>query len=218
MINIVLCGGSGTRLWPMSRTLMPKQFVKMFKDSSGKKTSLFQMTVKRNLKVCDKSFIVSNQEQYFLALDQLEELEKSSDNFLLEPIGRNTAPAIALSCFALNRDEIVLVTPSDHIIRDEKSYLDVVDIAKKSAQDGYLVTFGITPTHPETGFGYIQAKKDKSGRVFDVEAFVEKPNIEKAKEYLDAGNFYWNSGMFMFKVGVFLDELKKLSPLFMRLL
>ena len=114
MTNIILCGGSGTRLWPISRTLMPKQFVKLFSNKS-----LFQLTVDRNSKVCDSSYIVSNTEQYFLALDQLEELGKFNNKYLLEPIGRNTAPAIALACMNLDYDEIVLVTPSDHLIKND---------------------------------------------------------------------------------------------------
>ena len=123
MTNIILCGGSGTRLWPISRTLMPKQFVKLF---DGK--SLFQLTAERNSKACDKQMIVSNIEQFFLASDQLEELEDSIFNlqhstFLLEPVGRNTAPAIALACFAMAPDEVILVTPSDHLIKDETAYL-----------------------------------------------------------------------------------------------
>ena len=111
MVNLILCGGSGTRLWPLSRTLMPKQFVKLFNDKS-----LFQLTVERNSNICDEQFIVSNNEQYFLALDQLEELRLLNSRYLLEPIGRNTAPAIALACMALAPEEIVLVTPSDHLI------------------------------------------------------------------------------------------------------
>ncbi len=201
MINIILCGGSGTRLWPISRALMPKQFVKIFDDKS-----LFQLTVERNSKLCDCEFIVSNTEQYFLALDQLEELNKQNSKYLLEPIGRNTAPAIALACLSLDPDEIVLVTPSDHLIKDENEYAKVLSIAKKLAQDGNLVTFGITPTFAETGFGYIEVDED------NVKAFHEKPDFDRATEYLKAGNYYWNSGMFCFKAGVFLQELKKYSP------
>ncbi|MDQ1339785.1 MAG: mannose-phosphate guanylyltransferase, partial [Campylobacterota bacterium] len=181
-----------------SRTLMPKQFVKLFDDKS-----LFQLTVDRNSKVCDKKFIVSNAEQYFLAQDQLEE----SSTFLLEPIGRNTAPAIALACLALNKDEIVLVTPSDHLIKDEKEYEKVLNKAKELAKENNLVTFGITPTFAETGFVYIEIVNE-----FNVKAFHEKPNFETATKYLEAGNYYWNSGMFCFRAGVFLDELKKYSP------
>ena len=201
MTNIILCGGSGTRLWPISRTLMPKQFVKLFDDRS-----LFQLTVNRNTKVCDNQLIVSNREQYFLALDQIEELNIENNSYLLEPIGRNTAPAIALACMLLDKDEIVLVTPSDHLIKNKHEYYKVVKEAQKLAQDNSLVTFGITPTSPEIGFGYIEANRDR------VIAFHEKPNLKKAKEYFNSGNYYWNSGMFCFKAGVFLEELKTYSP------
>ncbi|MBU1667548.1 mannose-1-phosphate guanylyltransferase/mannose-6-phosphate isomerase [bacterium] len=200
MTNIILCGGNGTRLWPISRTLMPKQFVKLFDNKS-----LFQLTVARNAKVCNNQFIVSNAEQYFLALDQLEELGQENNNYLLEPVGRNTAPAIALACLALPKDEIVLVTPSDHLIKDEEAYKKVLEKANELANSDNLVTFGITPSFAETGFGYIEAD------AFDVKAFHEKPNSETATKYLEAGNYYWNSGMFMFKAGVFLDELHKHS-------
>ncbi len=202
MTNIVLCGGSGTRLWPISRTLMPKQFVKMFENQS-----LFQLTVERNKKFCSKNFIVSNSEQYFLALDQARELDEEIETkYLLEPVGRNTAPAIALACFELDYDEIVLVTPSDHLIKNYEEYEKVTLKAKEFASENKLVTFGITPTYSETGFGYIEANG------YDVKAFHEKPDEKVANEYLKAGNYYWNSGMFCFKAGVFLDELKKYSP------
>ncbi len=201
MTNIILCGGNGTRLWPISRTLMPKQFVQLFDGES-----LFQLTVKRNQKACKAQVIVSNAEQYFLAVDQLSEINITKNTFLLEPIGRNTAPAIALACMVLSPDEIVLVTPSDHLIREEKSYLAVIDQAKAQAQNNKLVTFGITPSYPETGFGYIEANG------LDVTSFKEKPDFKTAQSYIDAGNYYWNSGMFCFKAGVFLDELKLHSP------
>ena len=201
MTNMILCGGSGTRLWPISRTLMPKQFVKLFKEES-----LFQLTVKRNQEVCDQQFIVSNAEQYFLAVDQLEELSLTENKFLLEPVGRNTAPAIALACLALDKAEIVLVSPSDHLIKDEVAYADVLQKARLLAEEDNLVTFGITPEYAETGFGYIESNGE------EVRAFHEKPDATTAQKYVDAGNFYWNSGMFCFKAGVFLEELKKYSP------
>ncbi|ABB45008.1 mannose-1-phosphate guanylyltransferase (GDP) [Sulfurimonas denitrificans DSM 1251] len=201
MINIILCGGNGTRLWPISRTLMPKQFVKLFDDKS-----LFQLTVQRNSKICDSQFIVSNAQQYFLASDQLQELKKSNNKYLLEPLGRNTAPAIALACMALDSEDIVLVTPSDHLIKNESEYDKVTKEAKILAQSGNLVTFGIKPSFAQTGFGYIEANGN------DVKAFHEKPDFSTASKYLGAGNYYWNSGMFCFKAGVFLDELKKHSP------
>ncbi|WP_345974988.1 mannose-1-phosphate guanylyltransferase/mannose-6-phosphate isomerase [Sulfurimonas sp. HSL3-7] len=218
MTNIILCGGSGTRLWPLSRTLMPKQFVQLFNSES-----LFQKTVARNQKACDAQFIVSNAEQYFLAVDQIEEMKAGirarragdphethavnyESRYLLEPVGRNTAPAIALACLALDADEIVLVTPSDHLIKDEKAYLEAVEKAKTLAQDDNLVTFGITPQYPETGFGYIEAEGE------DVLSFKEKPDALTAQAYLDAGNYYWNSGMFCFRAGLFLEELQTYSP------
>ena len=201
MTNIILCGGSGTRLWPISRTLMPKQFVKLFDDKS-----LFQLTVERNTKICDKQLIVSNAEQYFLALDQLEELNQTNARYLLEPVGRNTAPAIALGCMDLNEDELVLVTPSDHLIKNQMAYEKVLEKAKVLALENNLVTFGIDPTSAETGFGYIEAEG------LNVKAFHEKPDLDTAISYLNAGNYYWNSGMFCFKAGIFLEELKKYSP------
>lgn len=224
LTNILLCGGSGTRLWPLSRTLMPKQFVKLF---DGK--SLFQLTVERNSKLCNSLFIVSNSEQYFLALDQMEELtihdsqltshnsrftlhdSQLTTHYLLEPVAKNTAPAIALACMALDENEIVLVTPSDHLIKDEKEYVKAVQKAKKLAEQDSLVTFGITPTYAETGFGYIECVDE-----FGVKAFHEKPDLKTAEYYLEQNKnlstYLWNSGMFMFKAGVFLEELKKYSP------
>ena len=142
----------------------------------------------------------------FLALDQLEALNKSNNSYLLEPIGRNTAPAIALACFSLSSEEIVLVTPSDHLIKNETAYMKAVENAEVFANENKLVTFGITPTFAETGFGYIEADG------YEVKAFHEKPDLATAESYVKSGNYYWNSGMFCFKAGVFLDELKKYSP------
>ncbi|MBN2896745.1 MAG: mannose-1-phosphate guanylyltransferase/mannose-6-phosphate isomerase [Campylobacterales bacterium] len=202
MTNIILCGGSGTRLWPMSRTLMPKQFVKLF-DSR----SLFQLTVARNRVTCNRHYIVSNAEQYFIAVDQMHELDPKDDSaFLLEPIGRNTAPAIALACMDIDPEETVLVTPSDHLIKNEAAYLKAIRQAASLAGNGYLVTFGIQPTEANTGYGYIEADGD------NVISFKEKPDAQTAQAYVDAGNFYWNSGMFCFKAGVFLQELQAHAP------
>ena len=203
MINLILCGGCGTRLWPVSRTLMPKQFAKLFDGSS-----LFQGTVVTNSVACESQYVISNAEQYFLAKDQLSELPECGHDprFMLEPVGRNTAPAIALACLSLDPNAIVLVSPSDHIIRKKEEYLKVLAKAEKLAEAGHLVTFGISPTGPETGYGYIEADGE------NVKRFVEKPNLEKAKEYLANGNFFWNSGIFCFKVSTFLGELEKYAP------
>lgn len=204
MINLILCGGCGSRLWPVSRTLMPKQFARLFEGSS-----LFQRTVQTNSIACASQYVISNAEQYFLAKDQLADIgfKKGAGavapRFMLEPVGRNTAPAVTLASLSLDPNEIVLVSPSDHVIRNKDAYAKVLARAQELAEQGNLVTFGITPTAPETGYGYIEAKGE------DVKRFVEKPDLEKAREYLKNGNFYWNSGIFCFKVSTFLEEVQK---------
>lgn len=201
MINLILCGGSGTRLWPLSRKLLPKQFVKLF---DGK--SLFQKTVERNLKNSEKLLVVSNTEQYFLAKDQLNEIQYEDADYLLESVAKNTAPAIALACMRLRAEDVVLVTPADHLIKNEIAYQKAIQQAKSFAEQGYLVTFGIVPSYPETGFGYIESQGN------DVLSFKEKPDAKTAQAYIEAGNYYWNSGMFCFKVGVFLEALAAHHP------
>ena len=208
MVNLVLCGGSGTRLWPISRTLMPKQFAKLFGDKS-----LFQLTLQRNMPYCYSFSIVSSVDQYFLARDQCEPFFSGWEHptFVLEPIARNTAPAIALACMTLEEDVVVLVTPSDHLIRDEEIYAKALERAQILAQEGFMVTFGMAPHYPETGFGYIEAYEET------VTAFHEKPDLQTAQKYLLANTqqtntYYWNSGMFCFKVKTFLEELQLHAP------
>jgi mannose-1-phosphate guanylyltransferase len=199
---VILCGGSGTRLWPVSRTLYPKQFCQLFGDES-----LFQKTISRNIELADSFKVVINQEQYFLGLDQAEQIHaKKPCEFILEPVGRNTAPAIAIAALAANPEEILLVVPSDHLIEKQSDYEQTIKKAMELARTDKLVTFGIKPHYAETGYGYIEA----SG--FDVQSFKEKPDAQTAESYLKAGNFFWNSGMFCFKAGVFLSELKKHTP------
>ncbi|ACM92754.1 mannose-1-phosphate guanylyltransferase/mannose-6-phosphate isomerase [Nautilia profundicola AmH] len=224
MKNIILCGGSGTRLWPLSRKLMPKQFLKLF---DGK--SLFQKTVERNSKISDKLEVITNLDHYFIALDHLEEIDSKftiqNTKFLLEEIGRNTAPAIAFAALESDKNEILFVTPSDHLIKDMDKYNEAVNRAKELAEEGYLVTFGINPTEPNTGYGYIECSIEDLGfssSVFNVKTFHEKPDLAIAEKYLENNSkisdlkpksyYLWNSGMFMFKAGVFLEELQKHSP------
>lgn len=199
MTNILLCGGSGTRLWPLSRANMPKQFLQIFN-----KKSLFSLTLERNLKICSQALVVSNEEQYFLALEQAQDcLKDEKVKFYLETSARNTAAAITLACLSLEKDEIVLVTPSDHLIKNETSYQELVKKAQEFAKSDNLVTFGIMPSYAETGYGYI-----KSQNIYEVEKFIEKPSLQKAQEFLKEGNYFWNSGMFCFRVGYFLEQMQ----------
>ena len=203
MINIIICGGNGTRLWPISRENLPKQFLKMFDNKS-----LYQMTIRANSKICKKGCIISNANQFFLALDQLEDIKNEINwqkvDTVVEPFGRNTAAAIAFGAF-LNND-ILFVTPSDHKIEADEKYYEAIKKAEKFANEGFLVVFGIKPQYPETGYGYIESDGE------NVIKFHEKPDIKTAKEYIKSGNFYWNSGMFMFHSDVYLEELKKYAP------
>ncbi len=199
MTNVILCGGSGTRLWPLSRTLMPKQFIRLFNAKS-----LFDLTLRRNVHA-QKTIIVCNEAHYFLALDECG--GKKIDKFILEPFGKNTAAAITFAALCCDEDEILLITPSDHLIEDEAEYKKALLIAQSYANQNFLVTFGIKPSEPNTGYGYIKA--DKNG---DVERFIEKPNLETAVKFIKEGEYYFNSGMFCFKAGVFLNEMKKYAP------
>lgn len=212
MVNVILCGGSGTRLWPLSRTAYPKQFVDLVGGDS-----LFRMTVRRNAGVCDSFVVVTNSQHVFIASGQFQEASEPGKkaDFFLEPVGRNTAPAIALACLSLDPETLVLVSPSDHLISDEAAYRERVAEAAALALRGYLVTFGISPEYPETGYGYIETDKAHpldGKRGYPVLSFREKPDAETAASFVKAGSFLWNSGMFVFKAGVFLDELRKASP------
>lgn len=201
VINVVLTGGVGSRLWPLSRKNKPKQYLDLF---DGK--SLFQQTVLRNNDCCDELMVVGNIDNYELTQKALADLSIISYEEIIEATPRNTAAAIAFAALNANPDDILLVTPSDHLIEDLDIYHQSVHQAIQMAKEGSIVTFGLKPTKPETGYGYIQIKNNK------VLGFREKPNEETAKDFLKQGSFYWNSGMFCFKVSVFLEELKQLEP------
>lgn len=199
---VILCGGSGTRLWPISRTLYPKQFVKLFGEHS-----LYQKTILRNASLASGLIVVINQDQYFMGLDQADETKFSPERkFILEPTGRNTAPAIAMAALAVPPEEILLIVPSDHLIENQAAYESAVKRAQELAANDKLVTFGIKPTYAETGYGYIEAQG------LEVKSFKEKPTSEVAEGYVKAGNYFWNSGMFCVKAGIFLEELKAHAP------
>lgn len=198
VINVILTGGVGSRLWPLSRKNKPKQYLDLFDGRS-----LFQQTVLRNKECCDELMIVGNIDNFELSKKALADLNINSYKEIIEATPRNTAAAIAFAAFAVNEEDILIVTPSDHLIEDEKKYTNAINEAVGLAKNNFIVTFGLKPTKPETGFGYIQIQEN------EVLSFREKPNDETANEFIKSGDFFWNSGMFCFKAGVFLKELKK---------
>lgn len=203
---VIMAGGTGSRLWPMSRAMHPKQFLNLVNSDS----SMLQDTVNRTLGLANnKNIVICNEEHRFLAAEQLREIDQLG-KIILEPVGRNTAPAIALAALELvknNPDALMLVLAADHAIKDQHAFQLAVDKAVIAANKGYMVTFGIVANHAETGYGYIQ-RGDSILDGFKVDQFVEKPNKDKAQEYVDSGNYYWNSGMFLFKASRYLEELK----------
>ena len=209
LVPVVLSGGVGSRLWPLSRALYPKQLLPLL----GSKTML-QQTIARVDH--SKSLIIVSQEMHrFLVKEQLKKSGLPQTQIILEPAGRNTAPAIALAAWqALTSDEnaLLLVMPADHLIIDKDGFLRKIEIAQQTAEQDLLVTFGIKPQYPETGYGYIKSGQLINKGCFRVDEFVEKPDKNTAQQYLNSGDYYWNSGMFLFKANVFLAELEKHAP------
>ena len=207
---IIISGGSGTRLWPLSRKLQPKQFI-----SLGNDTTLFQDTILRLPKEAEDPIIICNEDHRFLAAEQLREINKLSTGIILEPIGKNTAPAIALAALKLyssSEDPILLVLPADHMIEDKHSFHEAIKIAETLAIQNKLVTFGIVPKKAETGYGYIEAEMNLNSTFYNIKSFKEKPNQTNANKYFKSGKYLWNSGMFMFKRSIYLQELEKFAP------
>ena len=212
LIPVILSGGAGTRLWPLSRELYPKQLLALL----GPRTMLQQTALRVAGLDCAAPIVVCNEAHRFLVAEQLRALKLTPRAIVLEPFGRNTAPAIALAALAALRDcgdvdPLLLVLPADHVIRDIALFQQAVRTALPAAQQGQLVTFGIVPNAPETGYGYIQ-RGAPQGAVYGIARFVEKPDLERARQFLAAGDYYWNSGMFLFRAGRYLAELTRLAP------
>ncbi|MDY0310863.1 MAG: mannose-1-phosphate guanylyltransferase/mannose-6-phosphate isomerase [Desulfobacterales bacterium] len=214
IVPVILAGGSGTRLWPLSRRLHPKQFFNLWDQRS-----LLQNTVERvrSLDASHRPLLLCNHDHRFMVAEQLRTLEVEPEAIVLEPVGRNTAPAIAVAAHLLaarGLDPILLVLPSDHFIRKVDTFHHVVETGRAWAEQGHLITFGIVPSAPETGYGYLRQGTpiEKGADVFRVARFVEKPDLETARTYLASGDHFWNSGMFLFRSSTYLEELRRHAP------
>jgi len=212
IIPVILSGGVGSRLWPLSRESYPKQLLALTGEQS-----LLQATITRiqDLPECADPIVIANEQHRFLTAEQLRQIDCNSQ-IILEPTGKNTAPAAAVAAFYAQQhydDPVLLILPSDHVIQDHEAFIKALTAAYDLAKQDKLTTFGIVPTTPETGFGYIKrGDKVQDTLGFEVDQFVEKPDLKTAQQYLASGDYYWNSGMFMFKATVFLSQLQSLSP------
>ena len=210
MTPVVLSGGSGTRLWPLSRGHYPKQFLPLVSNNTMIQETLLRLNGLDDLK---DPIAVCNEDHRFMMAEQLWEIGINPKAIILEPVGKNTAPAVAVAALtAESKNDVLLVLPADHVITDIHAFHEAAKQAENLAQQGYLVTFGIVPSHAETGYGYIMKDSTKLGSAYKVAAFVEKPDMPTAKNYVKSGDYLWNSGMFAFTAGNFLKELEKFNP------
>ncbi len=211
LVPVVLCGGSGTRLWPLSRESYPKQFLRLHD-----RHSLLQQTLLRCEGLSDAApMLLTGEATRFIVADQLDELDMNSATLLLEPLQRGTAPAIACAALQLMRthgDALMLVLPSDHVVRDSDAFRNAVRRAAEAAREGLLMTFGIPPTAPETGYGYLRAGAELADGTFRIDAFLEKPDRQTAQRLIDDGRCFWNGGMFVFRCSRLLAEMEQHAP------
>ncbi|OOZ34231.1 mannose-1-phosphate guanylyltransferase/mannose-6-phosphate isomerase [Solemya velesiana gill symbiont] len=212
MIPVILSGGSGTRLWPLSRSQYPKQFLPLVTDRT-----MLQETVTRldDIDSIGSPVVICNYDHRYMVAEQLREIGADSQAIILEPVGKNTAPAVAMAALAAESpDDVLLVLAADHVIEDVSLFQDKVRQAQSSAEAGHLVTFGIVPNRPETGYDYIRrgSSAGVNDSLYNVDSFVEKQDLEKARIYVDSGEYYWNSGMFAFKASRYLEKLEKHNP------
>ena len=212
IIPVILSGGSGTRLWPLSRKQYPKQYLPLVGDNTMLQETILRLNGLDNLA---DPIIICNADHRFLVAEQCQQIDIESPAILLEPIGRNTAPAIAAAALQsqkISNEAVLLVLSADHVIQDIDAFHQAIKIASRQAQAGKLATFGIVPTDANTGYGYIKSSQENIDGAHKVEKFVEKPDLETAQTYLEQGNYLWNSGMFMFQADVLISELSEQSP------
>lgn len=211
LVPVVLCGGAGTRLWPLSRESLPKPFLRLHGEHS-----LLQQTLKRCAELTPVApLLLAAEPMRFMIATQLDEIDMCAATLLLEPVARGTAAALASAAFHLQRtqdDALMLVLPSDHLLRNKDTFADAVRTAADAAQSGRLMTFGVVPTAPETGYGYLQAGNELPGGARRVDAFIEKPDRDRAERFLGSRQFLWNSGMFLFRCSSLLQELARYAP------
>jgi mannose-1-phosphate guanylyltransferase/mannose-6-phosphate isomerase len=210
IIPVILSGGSGKRLWPLSRAYYPKQFLKLTNNKT-----LFQNTITRLPKNISSPLIICNEEHRFIVAEQLRQINSTNNGIILEPEGKNTAPAIAIAALNLInkfKDPILIVLSADHVISDNKKFNESIESAKKIAEKGKIVSLGIRPDRPEVGYGYIEVDNSKKNNYFNIISFTEKPNLKQAKKYISSNNYFWNSGIFIFKASIYLQELNKYEP------
>ena len=210
IVPVILTGGSGTRLWPLSRTFFPKQFINLVND-----TTLFQDTIMRLPEEVSEPLIICNEAHRFIVAEQLRQIESGNIGIILEPVGKNTAPAIAIAAMKLlndYKDPILLVLSSDHLIKNNQKFHYSIMVAKEIAEQKKLVAIGVQPSAAETGYGYIEIDNSDTSAYYNIISFTEKPNQKNAKKYLDSGNYLWNSGIFLFRASVYLRELEKFEP------
>ncbi|MBT1728452.1 mannose-1-phosphate guanylyltransferase/mannose-6-phosphate isomerase [Enterobacter quasimori] len=211
IVPVIMAGGSGTRLWPLSRSTYPKQFLKLIGEAT-----LLQETIARLDDIPhDRTIIMSNEDYRFIVAEQLRTINYKKADIILEPEAKNTAPAIALSAFhalSYNKNAILVVLAADHYIENKEKFSYLVAEGVDAAIKGYIVTFGVVPNKAETGYGYIRSGDELDKNLYKIDSFVEKPSLEKAEQYLKEGTYFWNSGMFVCKASTYLHELKKFAP------
>lgn len=212
MTPVILSGGSGTRLWPLSRGQYPKQFLPLVSEKTMIQETMLRLS---GLAGLQPPIAVCNEDHRFMMAEQMWEIGIKPAAIILEPMGKNTAPAVAIAALSVDPEDVLMILPADHVIVDHDSFRQAAIVAESLARQDRLVTFGIVPTGPETGYGYIKSAGEGEG-AFAVEAFVEKPDKATAEHYLASGDFFWNSGMFVFKAGSYLDELAKFNPEMLR--